>query len=317
MMKYCALSFFSHMSGFKNLPGMVKTALRMKKKGDVKIDKLLWRMLSDGAPRINRHYDLAIAFLEGGATYYVADHVKADKKAAFVHVDYNLAGYSRALDKDTYKAFDNIYTVSDEVKESFLVTYPEHRGKVSVMPNIIDYEGITKKSLEEGGFEDDYKGLRILTVSRLHPQKGVDMAVKAARLLDERGVDFHWHVLGDGAERDSLKMMVKANELEGKFFIEGAVDNPYPYMKLCDIYVQPSRFEGKSVAMQEALFLADKVIATDVRGNREYGEKAGDEMTAAEKAGKAGKAGKENCAVLCKPSPEGIADAVCTMAEDM
>ena len=303
MRKYCLLSGISHMSAIRNLPGIVSNAFSMYKKGDIKPDKLLWRVLSDGAPRINRHYDRAVAFLEGGSTYYVADHVSADKKEAYVHVDYNMAGYSRALDTGAYDAFDNIYAVSDEVRESFLVTYPEHAAKTSVMPNIIDYAGIRRKADQPGGFTDDYEGLRILTVARLHHQKGVDIAIKAARILMDRGLDFRWYVLGDGEERKVVRELIEVNGLADRFILAGAVDNPYPYMKQCDVYVQPSRFEGKSVALKEALYLNERVIATDVRGNREYGRSAGDGLMGDRYVG-------DGCAELCKPTPKDIARAI-------
>lgn len=47
--------------------------------------------------KLNKSYDMAVAYLEGGATYFVHDHVKARKKFTFLHVDYKYAGYSRGL----------------------------------------------------------------------------------------------------------------------------------------------------------------------------------------------------------------------------
>ena len=92
----------------------------MAQKGRIQPDKLCWRILAEGAPALQEEYDLAVAYLEGGATYYVADRVKAKKKAAFVHISYAQAGYGRALDLDCYRRIDHIFTVSDEVREHFL-----------------------------------------------------------------------------------------------------------------------------------------------------------------------------------------------------
>ena len=93
-------------------------------------------MLADGAPEIKDEYDLAVAYIEGGATYYTAEHIKAKKKAAFVHIDYQKAGYVRELDLDCYEKFDKIFAVSDEVREHFLRVYPEYENKTSVFNNI-------------------------------------------------------------------------------------------------------------------------------------------------------------------------------------
>lgn len=135
------------LSGYllENLAHMLKT-------GHFAADKLVWRVWSDAAPEDSRAYDLAVAFLEGGATYYVADHVKAAQKAAFVHVDYGMAGYSRRLDRDCYQAFQRIFAVSDETKQGFLKVYPELTGRTQVFHNLINQTLIRAKALAGGGF---------------------------------------------------------------------------------------------------------------------------------------------------------------------
>ena len=81
----------------RRAPYLLKNFCSMQKNGKILPDKLCWRLLADGAPLIRKEYDLAVAYLEGGATYYVADYVKAKKKAAFVHIDYSKAGYTLSL----------------------------------------------------------------------------------------------------------------------------------------------------------------------------------------------------------------------------
>ena len=121
----------------KRAPYLVKNFLSMRKKGKILPDKLFWRVLADGTPEIKDEYDLAVAYIEGGATYYTAEHIKAKKKAAFVHIDYQKAGYVRELDLDCYEKFDKIFAVSDEVREHFLRVYPEYENKISVFNNIL------------------------------------------------------------------------------------------------------------------------------------------------------------------------------------
>lgn len=249
---------------------LMKNLVRMLDKKQVMVDKLFWRILSDGAPIFHEEYDLAVAYLEGGATYYVADHVKAKKKAAFVHIDYGQAGYNRNLDQGCYERFDHIFTVSDEVKEHFLTVYPEYMYKVSVFNNLINRDRIERKSLEGEGYEDDFTGYRILTIGRLAQQKRYDVAIETMRLLKQKtDVPVRWYVLGEGELRNKLEGLVEKYGLQKDFILEGVRKNPFPYYRNCDLYVHATGYEGKSIAIQEAQVLGKPVLATDCNGNRE------------------------------------------------
>ncbi|MCM1056202.1 MAG: glycosyltransferase [Firmicutes bacterium] len=254
---------------FRLLPYLIRNLFAMAAKGRVQTDKLLWRLLSDGEQRFSARYDLAVAYLEGGSAYYVADHVKAAKKAAFIHIDYEQAGYTRQLDKDCYPAFDRIFSVSDEVKASFDRVYPECGDRSFVFQNLLDVEEIRRKASLPGGFEDDFQGIRILTVGRLTAQKAYDAALDAMSLLKERGEQVRWYVLGEGDQRSSLEEKRKKLGLEQDFLLPGAVRNPYPYFAQADIYVHATRFEGKSIAIQEAQILGKPILVSDCSGNRE------------------------------------------------
>ena len=254
---------------FKNLFYIISNAFTMIFKGRIMADKLLWKTLSDASPVFDEEYDLAVAFLEGASTYYVRDHVKAKKKAAFIHVNYSEAGYTRKLDKDAYLDFDGIYTVSEDAKESFLSVYPECSDKTSVFENIIDRETIIKKADENGGFEDSFDGKRILTIARLTPQKAIDISIKACRELTDKGENVRWYVLGDGELRDKLEVLIKECGLSERFFLLGVKDNPYTYLKQCDIYVHATKFEGKSIAIREAQVLKKPIVVSDCKSNLE------------------------------------------------
>lgn len=250
-------------------PYLLRHAFSMAAKRRFQIDKLLWRLLSDGGQRFSEEYDLAVAYLEGGSAYYVSDHVKARRKAAFVHIDYEMAGYSRALDKNCYLNYDRIFAVSGEAKKSFDKIYPECGARCSLFPNLIDVEGIRKKAVQAGGFDDAFKGYRILTVGRLTAQKAYDVALEAMRLLKEQGEQVRWYVLGEGSQRSLLEEKRRKLGLEEDFVLFGAVKNPYPYFAQADIYVHATRYEGKSIAIQEAQILGKAILVSDCRGNRE------------------------------------------------
>lgn len=241
----------------------------VRKKRRLQISKLLWRVISDGADRFNIEFDLAVAWLEGGSAYYVADHVKAERKCVFIHIAYENAGYTREMDRDCYEEFDRIFTVSDEVKEHFQAFYPEYEFKTKVFNNIINQEMIRRRAGEGEVYDDSYQGTRLLTVGRLDYQKGYDISIEAMKLLKDRGVQARWYVLGEGALRKALEKKIAALGLEEDFLLMGAVENPYPYFVQADIYVHMTRYEGKSVAIQEAQTLGCAVVASDCNGNRE------------------------------------------------
>ena len=273
--KTCTKALLKDAWIFRHFPYFAGNTLSMMTKGSVKPDKLMWRALSDAVDVKNEHYDLAVAFLEGGAAYFVADHVNADKKAAFIHVDYIKAGYNRQLDLDCYDQMDRIFTVSDEVRESFLKMYPEYGNKTEVFHNLIDRDRIISMSKTGTGFKDGFKGKRIVTVSRLTDQKALDVSIDAMKLIVDRlktmpdREPVRWYVFGEGNRRSFLTECIRKNGLEECFFLCGSTANPYPYMAQTDIYVHATGFEGKSIAIQEAKILGKAVIASDCSGNRE------------------------------------------------
>lgn len=265
-------------TGIKLFPYLLLGLSDMLKKRKLQPDKLFWRALSDGGERIDDRYDMAVAFLEGGSAYYVADHVNAAKKVAFLHVDYEKAGYTRALDRDCYLAYDKIFTVSNEVRDIFLKVYPECEGKTEIFHNILDVKAIRNKAEKGEGFRDHFQGKRILTVGRLTSQKALDISVDAMFLLKKRGENVRWYVLGEGNQRKFLEDKIHRLGLEEDFLLPGAVENPYPYMKQADLYVHASRFEGKSIAIQEAQILGKPILVSDCSGSREQVENGVDGM---------------------------------------
>ena len=254
---------------FRNLPFLIRNTVAMLKKGKISPDKLLWRVMSDSGQVIKEHYDMAVAYLEGGSTYYVHDHIDADQKFTFLHIDYGFAGYTRELDRNCYLDFDRIFTVSDEVKKSFVEVYPECRKNTYVFHNIIDQQEIRRKAELPGGFKDSYDGRRILTVGRLAAQKAYEISIDAMRILKDRGIKARWYVLGEGELREQLQSQIDRLGLQRDFVLLGAETDPYPYYKQCDLYVHATRFEGKSIAVQEAQTLGCTILVSDSSGNRE------------------------------------------------
>lgn len=297
MMKTVCRAFFKNGGCPGKVRGILRNASEMRRAGRLQTDKLLWRTLSDGAQRFDDTFDLAVAYLEGASAYYVAEHVKARKKAAFIHIDYGGAGYTRAMDQGCWEHFDRIFGVSDEVREHFLKVYPEYGEKTGVFHNIVDQEAIRRRAGEAGGFQDDYDGMRLLTVGRLTRQKAYDIAIDAMKILKDRGYRVRWYVLGEGDQRKALEKKIRALGLTEDFLLPGATENPFPYYRQTDLYVHATRFEGKSIAIQEAQTLGCAVIASDCNGNREQIR-------------------NEQDGILCDLSPQAIADSIASLLED-
>ena len=128
---------------------------------------------------------------------------------------------------------------------------------------------IEELSVKGEGFLDNYDGIRILSVGRLDKQKAYELSIEAMRYIMDKKIKARWYVLGEGRERDSLLKLIKKFNIEEDFVLYGNVENPYPYMKQADIYVHASEYEGKSIAVQEAMTLGKPVIVSDCNGNRE------------------------------------------------
>lgn len=249
---------------FKRARYIVKNLMDMIKQKDIKKDKLLWMILADGAQRLEQEFDLAVAYLEGGAAYYVNSYVKAKKKAAFIHTDYQMAGYNRKLDEDCYLHFDRIFTISETSRKNFLSVYPECKGYTDIFYDLIDVGRIIMKSQEDEGFSDQYDGFRILTVGRLVPLKALDVAINTMSILKNSSKKFRWYVLGEGEMRKKLEEQIHLLGLEADFFLLGTVDNPFPYYAQCDVYVHTAYFEGKgSIAIEEAQVLGCAIVASE------------------------------------------------------
>lgn len=297
MMATVCRAFFRNGGQIKKIRGIAGNFASMGRQGKFQADKLLWRMLSDGSLRLEEQFDLAVAWLEGASAYYVAEHVKAARKCAFIHIDYESAGYTREMDRNCWDSFEKIFMVSREVKEHFLAVYPEYADKAEIFHNLVDQEGIRRRSREAGGFSDGYEGKRLLTVGRLTWQKAYDIAIDAMKLLKDKGCNVRWYILGEGDQRRTLEKKIAALQLKEDFVLLGAAENPCPYYAQADIYVHATRFEGKSIAIQEAQTLGCAVIASDCNGNREQIENGED-------------------GILCQLTPEGIAESIETLLQN-
>lgn len=223
-----------------------------------------WKYVAKALGKLPRTYDAAIGFLEKTSTYFCVDKVEAEKKIGWVHIDYDELGMDPRFDVSFFEKLDHIVTVSEECAEILKRRFPEQRRKVQVIRNIVSPAVIRQMAAEEDGdLFDRRKGETvILSIGRLHAQKGFEMAVSACRILLDRGFNVSWHIIGEGDEREMLTKLIRSLSLEERFRLLGLKSNPYPYMKQADLYVQTSRFEGKSIAIDEAKIMSKPIVVT-------------------------------------------------------
>ena len=259
--------------------------------------QLMWKYSLPFLPSIEKEYDVAISYL--WPHYFVAHKVTAKRKIAWIHTDYSTIETNINLDLDVWNKFDNIISISDECTKAFLKKYPSLINKVVLIENITSPQFIINMAQEI--VEDDIaneKGFKIVSTGRLCYQKAFDNAIKALKILHDKGLnDIKWYIVGYGGDEDKLKKLIKENRLDEYFILLGKKTNPYPYMNACDLYVQPSRYEGKAVTVAEARILGKPTLITNYpTANSQLVD------------------GFDGC--ICELSVEGIADGIEKLYKD-
>lgn len=208
-----------------------------------------------------KHYDVAVSYLEKTTNYLVSEIIDADIKIGYYHSDYNKLRLNSDLEKRLTGNLDYLVTVSDNCADILKNSLSEYAEKVKVVENIISRKTLLEQAKEGNPFNDNFEGTRIVTVGRVSHEKGPDIAVETCRILCEKGYDVKWHLVGKIDDETVVALAGKYN-LSEKVLFEELQINPYKYIYNCDIYVQPSRFEGKSIAIEEAKALGKPVVTS-------------------------------------------------------
>ncbi len=233
-----------------------------EKLDDISVYYYISKYASPFLPKINPsvEYDLAISFLQ--PHLYVLKKVRARKKLAWLHTDYSKVFVSRK-EEEVWSQFDYIAAISEEVGHSFVSRFPSLSSKIMPIENIL-----SSKFIRERAIENDVsfpgKGIRLLTIGRYsYPKKLEDIPILTAS-LQKTFPDLKWFIIGYGNPNEEKKILDSINFAGTKdsVVLLGKKTNPYPYIKACDFYVQPSRYEGKSITVREAQILCKPVIVT-------------------------------------------------------
>ncbi len=212
-------------------------------------------------------YDAAIAYQGGRCIYYLVENIQARIKIGYVHSDYinNVTDYMLyPTDKKYFPKLNYIVTISDRCADSLKTVFPDITGKIKVIENICSTSFIRNMAGQYVDFDNAYRGIRLVTMGRLDWYvKGLDFIIESARILKNRNIDFRWYLLGDGNDRNKVETAAREADISDRIYVLGAKTNPYPYLLKCDIYVHPSRVEGKSVALDEVKALAKPIVVTN------------------------------------------------------
>ena len=219
-------------------------------------------------------YDLAISFLT--PHNFVSDHVHAKKKICWIHTDYTRIDVNAELELPVWGSFDYVASISPDVTKTFLQIFP------TLSPKIIEIENILSSNfVRQRANEFDTKGNRqqttdlekltaninLLSIGRFCEAKNYDnvpdICKRTLEILKDKNIDLRWYIIGFGADEGLIRQKIAEAEMQEHVIILGKKSNPYPYIKACDIYVQPSRYEGKSVTVREAQMLCKPVVVTN------------------------------------------------------
>ena len=215
------------------------------------------------------HYDLIVDYGGQQLLYYMVNKLSATKKVSFFHSDYSKWPFYYNADKKYYPLVDHIFTISQTCVDSLKHFFPNCSDKVSIMENISSPTIIRQQSLESiGEFKKQVDQMKangntiLCTIGHICRGKGFDFAIEASDILKRNGINFKWLFIGKVLEEDLLKLIAD-KELDDNILLVGIQSNPYPYIGFSDIVVHPSRFEGKSIALDEAKILCKPIVVTN------------------------------------------------------
>ncbi len=216
-------------------------------------------------PPINKHvlYDMAISFVP--PHNIVRDKVKAKKKIAWIHTDYSSIEINSTLEFPVWDSFDHIVAISKSAELSFVERFPALSDKTVVFENILSPLFVREQAELEGinsEMPDDDGVIKLLSIGRYSEAKNFENVPYMCRDIVRSGINVKWYIIGYGGGVEEINKSIGDTAMEGKVILLGKKSNPYPYIKACDIYIQPSRYEGKAVTVREAQMLFKPVAIT-------------------------------------------------------
>lgn len=211
----------------------------------------------------NKEYDLAISFLT--PHYIVSAKTKHRKSIAWIHTDYSFFDFDRKTEEAMWNQYNHIASISEDCTNAFAGKFPSQKDKIILIENILSQDFVRKQAEHEDvstEMSKQDKEIMLCSVGRFSQQKNFDNVPPLCKELHRRGYPVKWYLIGYGGDEALIRAKIHETQMQDYVIILGKKENPYPYMKACDIYVQPSRYEGKAVTVREAQILGKPVVIT-------------------------------------------------------
>ena len=251
--------------------GRIKAKWRMRRYQPRDDSKSQFAIFQYVAQEVEKHlpplvkfgeYDLAISFLQ--PHNYVLSKVKAKKKACWIHTDYTKVEIDISAEMSIWAAYDTIVSISPDVTKTFLRIFPQLNNKIIEIENVLSPIFVRKRAKEADVSEEmpkDKNIVKVLSIGRFHEQKNFDNVPDICQRIRGKGIAMKWYLIGYGDE-EMVRQKIREAKMEDYVIVLGKKANPYPYIEACDIYAQPSRYEGKAVTVREAQMLYKPVVIT-------------------------------------------------------
>lgn len=243
-----------------------KKERREKGKDSIAVFQYIATATTPFLPSLKKYgtYDLAISFLI--PHNIVRDKVAAKKKWAWIHTDYSSVSMDVEEELPVWSSFDKIITISDSVSQGFLFRFPSLKDKLMLVENILSEKFVrdeAEKPLEHPLWDNEDGVIKLCSVGRFSYPKAFDRAAYICKNIVDKGLRIKWYIIGYGATENLIREAIAKTQMEDHFILLGKQSNPYPFIKACDFYIQPSRYEGKAVTVREAQILEKPVIITN------------------------------------------------------
>ena len=181
------------------------------------------RWLAHLMPRFSElSFDLIVDYGGQQQLYYMVDKLDGKKKITFFHNDYSKWPYYYAADRLYYPKVDQILSISQTCVDVLKAYFPDCKDKISVMQNISSPVLITKQANEVVDLPQ--APLLLASLGHIMRRKGTDFSIDAAKILQEKGVDFKWMLVGKVIEEDLVRR-IEQEGLESRLVFLGVFCN--------------------------------------------------------------------------------------------
>ena len=217
-------------------------------------------------------YDLAINYMS--MNQVVTNYVNAKKKICWLHTDYSKEHLNAAEELKDWAAYDHVVSISPAVTKSFLINFPSLEDKIVEIDYILSPDFVRKRA-ELVSQQDVAKEMpneegvvKLLSIGRFCEAKNYDNVPDICKRINSQlstlnsQLSVKWYIIGWGSDEALIRQKIAEAGMQDHVILLGKKDNPYPYLKACDIYCQPSRYEGKSITVREAQMMYKPVVIT-------------------------------------------------------